>query len=184
MFFCLFAFPLAFAMRLVRFCLAALVDWAFHIFGQLQNINDIDKLLLGNGIVVNAECRKADPCLFLGVAALKVHGIPQLALNFLCNGWRVCRCGIGAVFLPNVTEDSFQIVGKYMTEIIILPHLGQLQCPGGKIVLPVLLYQGHLPYRFQHGVHIVDPHICDPIHINLRIQHHTLEILVAQHFRQ
>ena len=88
------------------------------------------------------------------------------------------------MLLPNVTEDRFQIVGKYMTEIIILPHLGQLQCPGGKIVLPVLLHQSHFPYRFQHGVHIVDPHICDPIHINLRIQHHTLEILVAQHFRQ
>ena len=57
-FFCLFAFPLAFAMRLVRFCLAALVDWAFHIFGQLQNINDIDKLLLGNGIVVNTNVER------------------------------------------------------------------------------------------------------------------------------
>ena len=43
------------------------------------------------------------------------------------------------MFLPNVTEDRLQIVGKHMTEIVILPHLGQLQCPGGKIVLSVLL---------------------------------------------
>ena len=126
-------------------------------------------MLLGNGVVVNAECRKEYPCLFLSVTALKVHGILQLALNFLCNRGCVCRCGIVAVFLPNVTEDRLQIVGKHMTEIVILPHLGQLQCPGGKIVLSVLLHQGHLPYCFQHGVHIVDPHICNPVHIDLRI---------------
>ena len=49
----------------------ALPCWlgAFHVLGQLQNIDEIYKLLLGNGVVVNAECRKTDPCLFLGAAA-------------------------------------------------------------------------------------------------------------------
>ena len=37
--------------------------------------NGIDKLLLGNGIVVNTECRKIDSYLFLCIAALKDHGI-------------------------------------------------------------------------------------------------------------
>ena len=43
-FFCLFAFPLAFSMRLVWLCLTTLVGWAFHVLGQLQNINDISLL--------------------------------------------------------------------------------------------------------------------------------------------
>ena len=49
----------------------ALPCWlgAFHVLGQLHNIDEIYKLLLGNGVVVNAECRKTDPCLFLGAAA-------------------------------------------------------------------------------------------------------------------
>ena len=32
------------------------------------------------GIDYDAECHKINPRLFLGVAALKVHGIPQLIL--------------------------------------------------------------------------------------------------------
>ena len=52
-------------MQLVWPCLAALVGRFFHVLGQLQNINDIDKLLFGNGVVVNAECRKEYSCLFL-----------------------------------------------------------------------------------------------------------------------
>ena len=44
--------------------------------------------------------------------------------------------------------------------------------------------QCHLPDCFQHGVHIVDAHICDPVNVNLGVQHETLEILVADQLRQ
>lgn len=71
--FCLFAFPFSFFMRLVWPRLATLVSWVFHVFGQLYYFDEIDKLLLGNDIVVNAECRKVDPCLFLGVTAFRTR---------------------------------------------------------------------------------------------------------------
>ena len=60
-------------MRLVWPRLATLVSWVFHVFGQLYYFDEIDKLLLGNDIVVNAECRKVDPCLFLGVTAFRTR---------------------------------------------------------------------------------------------------------------
>ena len=49
--------------------LASPVGWAFQALGQLQNINETDKLPLGNGAAVNAGCPKADPRLFFGVAS-------------------------------------------------------------------------------------------------------------------
>ena len=47
-----------------------------------------------------------------------------------------------------------------------------------------IFHQCHLPDGFQHGVHIVDAHICDPVNVNLRIQYEALEILVADQLRQ
>ena len=52
------------------------------------------------------------------------------------------------------------------------------------IFLAAIFYQRHLPDGFQHGVHIVDAHICDPVNVNLSIQHKALEILVADQLRQ
>mgnify|MGYP002972114554 CR=1 FL=1 len=40
------------------------------------------------------------------------------------------------------------------------------------------------PALGQHGVHIVDAHICDPVNVNLGVQHEALEILVADQLRQ
>lgn len=45
-------------------------------------------------------------------------------------------------------------------------------------------HQCHLPDSFQHGIHIVDPHIRDPVNVNLSVQHEPLEILVADQLRQ
>ena len=39
----------------VRLCLSPLADGAFHVFGQLENINQRNKLLLCELIIVNAE---------------------------------------------------------------------------------------------------------------------------------
>ena len=42
----------------------------------------------------------------------------------------------------------------------------------------------HLPGGFQHGIHILNPHICDPVNVNFRIQHKTPKIPVADQLRQ
>ena len=52
------------------------------------------------------------------------------------------------------------------------------------IFLTAVFHQCHLPDGFQHGVHVVDPHIRDPVNVNLSIQHEALEILVADQLRQ
>lgn len=65
-------------------------------------------MLLGNGVVVNAECRKEYPCLFLSVTTLKVHGILQLALNLLCNRGCVCRCGIIVGDFTYIADSDFE----------------------------------------------------------------------------
>ena len=52
------------------------------------------------------------------------------------------------------------------------------------IFLTAVFHQCYLPDGFQHGIHIVDPHIRDPVNVNLSIQHEALEILVADQLRQ
>ena len=47
-----------------------------------------------------------------------------------------------------------------------------------------MLHQNYLAGSFQNRIHILDPHICDPVNVNFRIQHETLEIPVANQFRQ
>ena len=42
-----------------------------------------------------------------------------------------------------------------------------------------MLHQNYLAGSFQNRIHILDPHICDPVNVNFRIQYETLEILVA-----
>ena len=52
------------------------------------------------------------------------------------------------------------------------------------IFFAAIFHQCHLPDSFQHGIHIVDPHIRDPVNVNLSVQHEPLEILVADQLRQ
>ena len=47
-----------------------------------------------------------------------------------------------------------------------------------------MLPQNYLAGGFQHGVHILDAHIRNPVNVNFRIQHETLEIPVANQLRQ
>ena len=86
---------------------------------------------------------------------------------------------------PNIPKDQFQIVRNNMAKILVLLYLCKFQCPQIQIIFRFsLLHQYHLTNGLQYSVHIVDPHICDPIHINLRIQHHFLKIMVTDNFRQ
>ena len=52
------------------------------------------------------------------------------------------------------------------------------------IFLTAVFHQCHLPDGFQHGVHVVDPHIRDPVNVNFCVQHEPLEIFMANQFRQ
>ena len=64
-------------------------------------------------------------------------------------------------------------------------YLCKFQCPQIQIIFRFsLLHQYHLTNGLQYSVHIANPHISDPIHINLRIQHHFLKIMVTDNFRQ
>ena len=85
---------------------------------------------------------------------------------------------------PNVAEDAFQIVRNQASEILILSDLRDLQCPQVQIILiAALFHQCNLPDGFQHGVHVVDPHIRDPVNVNFGVQHKPLEIFMAYQLR-
>ena len=89
------------------------------------------------------------------------------------------------MLLSNVTEDTFQVICNQASEILVLSDLRDFQCPQVQIIfLVAVLHQCHLPDCFQHGVHIVDSHICNPVNVNLSIQHETLEIFMADQLRQ
>ena len=89
------------------------------------------------------------------------------------------------MFIPNITENTFQVICNQASEILVLSDLRDFQCPQVQIIfLAAVFHQCHPPDCFQHGVHIVDAHICDPVNVNLSIQHKALEILVADQLRQ
>jgi len=89
------------------------------------------------------------------------------------------------VFASNVTENAFQIVCNQASEILVLSDLRDFQRPQMQIIfLAAVFHQCHLPDGFQNGVHVVDPHIRDPVNVNLSIQHEALEILMADQLRQ
>ena len=86
---------------------------------------------------------------------------------------------------PNIPKDQFQIVRNNMAKILVLLYLCKFQCPQIQIIFRFsLLHQYHLTNGLQYSVHIANPHISDPIYINLRIQHHFLKIMVTDNFRQ
>ncbi len=114
--------------------------------------------------------------LFLGTA-LKVHRILQLTLYGCDKGCFVRRHGVGTMVVPNIMENTFQVICNQASEILVLSDLRDFQCPQVQVIfLAAVLHQCHLSDCFQHGVHVVDTHICDPVNVNLRIQHETLEI--------
>ena len=89
------------------------------------------------------------------------------------------------MFIPNITENTFQVICNQASEILVLSDLRDFQCPQVQIIfLAAVFHQCHLPDGFQHGVHVVDPHICDPVNVNFGVQHKPLEILVADQLRQ
>ena len=74
------------------------------------------------------------------------------------------------MFTPNVTKDTFQIIRNQASEIFIFPNLRHFQRPQVQVIFfAAVFHQCHLPDSFQHGIHIVDPHICDPVNVNLSI---------------
>ena len=121
--------------------------------------------------------------LFLGTA-LKVHRILQLTLHGCNKGCFIRSHGVRAMLISNVAEDAFQIVRNQTSEILVLSDLRDFQCPQVQIIfLAAVFHQCHLPDCFQHGVHVVDPHIRDPVNVNFGVQHKPLEIFMADQLR-
>ena len=54
----------------------ALADGSFQVFGQLEYVNQRDKLLFGELVIINTERGKERPDLFLLGTALKIHCLP------------------------------------------------------------------------------------------------------------
>ena len=81
-----------------------------------------------------------------------MYGLHQLLLHsdsgqVIVRGQSICP-----VFLPDVPQDAAQIVSFL-----------------------AMLHQNYLAGSFQNRIHILDPHICDPVNVNFRIQHKPQE---------
>ena len=142
-------------------------------------------MLFGELVIINTKgSEERTDLLFLGTA-LKIHRILQLPLYGCYEGAFIRSHGVGAMLLSNVTEDTFQIICNRASEILVLSDLRDFQCPQVQIIfLAAVFHQRHLPDGFQHGVHVVNPHIRDPVDVNLSIQHKPLEIFMADQLRQ
>ena len=141
-------------------------------------------MLFGELVIINTKgSEERTDLLFLGTA-LKIHRILQLPLYGCYEGAFIRSHSVGAMLLSNVTEDTFQIICNQVSEILVLSDLRDFQCPQVQIIfLAAVFHQCHLPDCFQHGVHVVDPHIRDPVNVNLSIQQKPLKILVADQLR-
>ena len=71
--------------------------------------------------------------LFLGTA-LKIHRILQLTLHGCNKGCFIRSHGIGTMFIPNITENTFQVICNQASEILVLSDLRDFQCPQVQIV--------------------------------------------------
>ena len=178
-------FFFALSVRQLWSCFPTLADGAFQVLGQLEYFNQRDELLFGELVIINTKgSEERTDLLFLGTA-LKIHRILQLPLYGCYEGAFIRSHGVGAMLLSNVTEDTFQIICNQASEILVLSDLRDFQCPQVQIIfLAAVFHQRHLPDGFQHGVHVVNPHIRDPVDVNLSIQHKPLEIFMADQLRQ
>lgn len=181
--FCLFALSFSFSVGHVGF--SSLVNRGFQVFGQFQDLYQIYKLLHRDRSVVNTKGCEENADLSFCIAAFVVHGFLQTLLHIQRRRMAVRSGRIILMGFPNILKDQLQIVRNNMAEILVLLYLCKFQRPQVQIVFRFsLLHQHHLADGLQYSVHIVDPHISDSIHINLRIQHHFLKIMVTDHFRQ
>ena len=114
-----------------------------------------------------------------------MYGLHQLLLY--SGGRQVIVCGqsIRPVFLSDVPQNATQIVRNKMPEIFFFVYLSCFQSMEAQIVsFLAMFHQNHLAGSFQNRIHILDPHICDPVNVNLGVQHEPLEIFMADQLRQ
>ena len=71
--------------------------------------------------------------LFLGTA-LKIHRILQLPLYGCCEGAFIRSHGVGAMLIPNITENAFQVICNQASEIRVLSDLRHFQRPQMQII--------------------------------------------------
>ena len=118
----------------LRSCLSTLVAGAFQVLGQLEYFNQRDELLFGELVIINAKgSEERTDLLFLGTA-LKIHRILQLPLYGCCEGTFIRSHSVGAMLIPNITENAFQVICNQASEIFIFPNLRHFQRPQMQII--------------------------------------------------
>ena len=83
-----------------------LVNRGFQVFGQLQDLYYIDKLLHRNRIIVNTKGCEKNASLFFRIAAFVVHGFLQTLLHIQCRRMAVRSSCIILMGFPNIPKDQ------------------------------------------------------------------------------
>ena len=118
------------------------------------------------------------------IAAL-LDGLLKLFLDVLQRGLRV---GGGLVFemrLPYISDNAVQIVMQDMAEKVALLYLPQLQRPHIKVILSRrMAADDRLPGGFEDQVHLLHPHIGNPVNEDFYIGHQPLEVRMRGQFAE
>ena len=86
---------------------------------------------------------------------------------------------------PNVLHNTVNVPVNHMGKVVFLADLRQLQSAHIQIILARIVFlHDLLPIGFQYRVHVVDPHIRNPVNKDLNVHQKPLEVLVQSQLRQ
>ena len=93
-----------------------------------------------------------------------LYGLFKILFN-LIQCWLWVGCGL--VFqmgFPYILDNAVQIIMKNMAVKIVLLYLTQFQRPHIQIIFSrCVFFKNGLPGSFQNQIHLVHPHISDPV---------------------
>ena len=92
--------------------------------------------------------------------------------------------GCGLVFqmgFPYIPDNAVQIIMKDMAVKIVLLYLTQFQRPHIQIIFSrCVFFKNGLPGSFQNQIHLVHPHISEPVNKDFHINHQPQKIRMGR----
>ena len=117
--------------------------------------------------------------------AAQLHGAVELLFDIGQGRLRIGGGMVGEMSLANGLDDAVQIVVDGVTEKVALLDLSQLQGTDVEVIFSRrMAAEDFLPGGFQNQIHLGDPHIGNPINVNLNIGHQPLEVFVCGNLTQ
>ena len=104
--------------------------------------------------------------------ASHLYGLFKILFD-LIQCWLWVSCGlVFQMSFPYIPDNAVQIIMEDMAVKIVLLYLPQFQRPHIQIIFSrCVFFQNGLPGSFQNQIHLVHPHISDPVNKDFHINH-------------